>query len=73
MRRIDWIHTLDIQEVAKLFIRSGEIDSVDWEYDGEDEYMVTVPISGYFTVDNKFFLDEECAIEYMLEYLNEEI
>ena len=73
MRRIDWIHTLDIQEVAKLFIRSGEIDSVDWEYDGEDEYMVTVPISGHFTVDNKFFLDEESAIEYMLEYLNEEI
>lgn len=73
MRRIDCIHTLDIQEVAKLFIRSGEIDSVDWEYDGEDEYIVTVPISGYFTADNKFFLDEESAIEYMLKYLNEEI
>lgn len=73
MKRFEWLQILPIEDVSRLLVHPGVNTLQDYEYDGEDEYLTTTEVHGYYTIDDAWFYEEEDAIEHTLEYLNEEL
>ena len=73
MKRIEWLQTLTLEEVAQLLVHEGVHIGFDYVYNGDDEYIDSVEESGYYSLDGKFFYDNQSAIDRNIEFLNEEI
>lgn len=67
MKRIEWLQTATLEEVAMLLVHEGVHIGFDYVYDGDDEYLDSVEESGYYSID------DESAINHNIEFLKEEI
>lgn len=67
MKRIEWLQTATLEEVAMLLVHEGVHIGFDYVYDGDDEYLDSVEESGYYSIDG------ESAINHNIEFLKEEI
>lgn len=56
MKRIEWLQTATLEEVAMLLVHEGVHIGFDYVYDGDDEYLDSVEESGYYSIDGEFFL-----------------
>ena len=73
MKRIEWLQTATLEEVAMLLVHEGVHIGFDYVYDDDDEYLDSVEESGYYSIDGEFFYDDESAINPNIEFLKEEI
>lgn len=50
MKRIEWLQTATLEEVAMLLVHEGVHIGFDYVYDGDDEYLDSVEESGYYSM-----------------------